>query len=110
MLPRTTKVQRLIKRKADCAEGHPACAYSELIGDVSNIYLLSVIENNSPVPAVSPRWCTDAITRYVKLESHRPCKDKRVSYLAKALDIGAVNTLEACKVISFCLKKCRISY
>jgi hypothetical protein len=110
MLPRTTKLQRLIKRNADNANGHQGCAYNQMLKDVSHLYALSVKENNSRLPAVAPRWSTDAITRYVKLESHKLSKDERVSYLARALDIGAVNTLEACKVIFEFPKKYRISY
>jgi hypothetical protein len=104
MLPHTIKVQRLIKKSADHANGQPWCAYTQMIKDVSHVYALSVKENKSTLPAVSPRWSTDAILRYVKQESHKPSKDQRVSHLARALDIGACNTLEACKVIFVSLK------
>jgi hypothetical protein len=111
MLPRTTRAQRACKRNVANADCDSSCAYHKLIKDVSDLYELSTKESKSYLPAVSARWSRNDIVKYVKLEAHyKPSKDKRVSYLARALDIGAVNTIRVCKVNFACLKDCRISY
>lgn len=95
LIPHT---QRFSKKSASTSSTDPCCAYYKLIQGVSDLYELSVQENNSTLPPVSAKWSRDLIIGFVKLEAAiRPSKDKRVSYLGSALDIGAVNTLKVCK-------------
>jgi hypothetical protein len=103
LIPHT---QRFSKKSASTSSTDPCCAYYKLIQGVSDLYELSVQENNSTLPPVSAKWSRDLIIGFVKLEAAiRPSKDKRVSYLGSALDIGAVNTLKVCKVSFVSVKK-----
>jgi hypothetical protein len=50
----------------------------------------------------SPLWSKPDIKNFIKLAPKRtPSKDRRVRFLKRVLDIGAINTIELIKVIFF---------
>jgi hypothetical protein len=100
ILPPQTKAERVTKRSLNIKGVIGWDRHQELGKDVSDIWLLAKQEENSSLPVKSSLWSKPDIKNFIKLTPKRtPKKDRRVKFLRKVLDIGAMNTIELIKVI-----------
>jgi hypothetical protein len=102
ILPGQTKAERATKRSLNVKGVTGWDRYQELGKDVSDLWLRATQEKTSYLPMKSPLWSKPDIKNFIKLTPKRtPSKDRRVRFLKRVLDIGAINTIELIKVIFF---------
>lgn len=100
ILPGQTKAERATKRQLNIKGVTGWDRYQELGKDVSDLWLRATQEKTSSLPMKSPLWSKPDIKNFIKLTPKRtPSKDRRVRFLKRVLDIGAINTIELIKVI-----------
>jgi hypothetical protein len=100
ILPQHTKAERARKRSLNVKGVTGWDRYQELGKDVSDLWLRATQEKTSSLPVKSPLWSKPDIKNFIKHTPKRtPSKDRRVKFLKKVLDIGAINTIELIKVI-----------